>query len=72
MNLERFKFEFYQSKKKILMPWKLVPEGTKHSVVYEAKFVDIYFFLFRCSMYNHVSVVQFLVDHVSIAHWESE
>lgn len=44
MNLERFKFEFYQSKKKILMPWKLVPEGTKHSVVYEAKFVDIYFF----------------------------
>lgn len=44
MNLERFKFEFYQSKKKILMPRKLVPEGTKHSVVYEAKFVDIYFF----------------------------
>ncbi len=24
------------------------------------------FFLFRCAMYNHVSVVQFLVDHVSI------
>lgn len=23
-------------------------------------------FLFRCAMYNHVSVVQFLVDHVSI------
>lgn len=23
-------------------------------------------FPFRCAMYNHVSVVQFLVDHVSI------